>query len=392
MAKKLGWNTNPTINDLVINHEDDIFKDFPFLKLVENGLAMKPLDQLTVPVDNSVRGLVKSRFHKLDGLSAEKVTGLTGSLTYGWDRTSWPIPYIRVNGENQIFDRRHTYYVLQELNTECKNIAQVPTAEYVRVKSELGGIINKFQDISILMMASMWGNVYGPTVDDTTYQQFKAVIVRILRQEKEFLGLKPAKVFTKDIVQDLFRYMGGEDRYANSKATQTRVINGAWKELNDIKTEVSSESCINSNIDALNSYIDESDEWLPNNKEDDDTKYWTKMISKNTWHMADVVRKVVMTICKDDVTQGVNAKTTKVILYNQDESNKSEDIKRSRAEFEKQFKDMYYTIRDSVLLPVEKVLNKDVIPRKKLSDYNFEVYAMNQIEGEEEPFRLLEDL
>ena len=389
MAKKLGWNTNPTINDLVINHEDDIFKDFPFLKLVENGLSMKSLDDLTVPDDNRVRGLVKSRFHKLDGLSAGKVEGLTGSLTYGWDRTSWPIPYIRVNGKNQIFDRRHTFFVCRDLNTECKNIAQVPTAEYVRVESELGGIINKFQDISILMMASMWGNVYGPTVDDTTHAQFQAVIVRILRQEKEFLGLKPSKIFTRDIIRNLFRYMGGEDRYAKSKATQTRVISGALKELTGVETVNTSESCINSNIDALNNYIDESDDWLPNNKEDDVTKYWTKMISKNTWHMSDIVRQLTMTVCKEDLNKGPKAKTTKVILYNDKESNKSDDIRRSRAEFEKQFQEMFETIRDSVLLPVEKVLNKDIIPRKELSDYKLEVYAMNQIEGEEEPFRLL---
>jgi hypothetical protein len=139
----------------------------------------------------------------------------------------------------------------------------------------------------------------------------------------------------------------------------------------------------------LNSYIEESDEWLPNNKEDDVTKYWTKMISKNTWHMSDIVRQLTMTVCKEDLNKGPKAKLTKVILYNDKQSNKSDDIRRSRAEFEKQFQEMFETIRDSVLLPVEKVLNKDVIPRKELSDYKLEVYAMNQIEGEEEPFRLL---
>ena len=58
-------------------------------------------------------------------------------------------------------------------------------------------------------------------------------------------------------------------------------------------------------------------------------------------------------------------------------------------DFEKEFANLFYTIRDAVLLPVEDYLNKDVIPRKKLSDFNLEVYAMHQIEGEEEPIKLL---
>ena len=59
--------------------------------------------------------------------------------------------------------------------------------------------------------------------------------------------------------------------------------------------------------------------------------------------------------------------------------------------FEKEFANLFYTIRDAVLLPVEDYLNKDVIPRKSISDFNLEVYAMHQIEDEEEPIRLLED-
>ena len=392
MAKKLGWNTNFEIDDLVIDWEDDIYKSFPFLKLEENGLTMKKLDELTAPSDNSVRGLVKSKHHKLDGLSREKMSGLLGSLTHGWDRTSWPIPFIKVNGEKQIFDRRHTYYVLQELNNDCKNISQVQSAEYIRVKSELGGIINRFSDISILMMASMWGNVYGPNVDDTKFYQFKAVITKILRQEKEFLGLKKDKIFTKDIIRDLFKYMGGEDRYPDNNATVTRVINGSYADLNDDKkSEGTDEPCIMSNIEAFNGYIEESDEWLPNNKEDENAIYRNYVISNNAYHMTDIIRKLTLTICKEElkVKPGKDAKLTKVILYNEKQSDQSDEIRKSRKSFEKEFAKLFYTIRDSVLLPVENYLNKDVIPRKKLSDFNLEVYAMHQIEGEEEPIKLL---
>ena len=52
-----------------------------------------------------------------------------------------------------------------------------------------------------------------------------------------------------------------------------------------------------------------------------------------------------------------------------------------------QFQDL--NLRFLVDEDLENYLNKDVIPRKKLSDFNLEVYAMHQIEGEEEPIKLL---
>ena len=175
MAKQLPFGQF-TIDDLIINWEDDIYADFPSLELRENGLTMKDLTDLVSSGDNMVRGITKSGAPGDDGLVAGKLQSLTGSLENGWDRTSWPIPYIRVNGENQIFDRRHTFFVLEKKAKECRNVSQAPTAEYVRVKSdkysEVGQIINKFSDASIQMMASMWGNNYGPVPDDTKDYQF----------------------------------------------------------------------------------------------------------------------------------------------------------------------------------------------------------------------------
>ena len=393
MAKKLGFDSNFTIDDLVVNWEDDIYKAFPFLKLEKDGLTMKDLDSLTVPMDNSVRGLTKSKNHHLDGLSKQKMTGLTGSLKYGWDRTSWPIPFIKVNGEKQIFDRRHTYFVCQQINEKCKNISAIPAAEYVRVKSDLGKVINKFSDISILMMASMCGNVYGPTVDDTKDHQYIKVITKILRQEKEFLGVPPHTLFNKDVIKSVFKYMGGEDRYPNDQRTQTRVINTVYESLTNQKQDKSPERCINSNIDAFNDFIEKSDEWLPNNKETETTIYRNYSISDINYHMTDVIRKLTLSVCKEELKTkpGEDAKLTKVLLYNEKQSDQSDRIRKSRRVFEKEFANLFYTIRDAVLLPVEDYLNKDVIPRKSISDFNLEVYAMHQIEDEEEPIRLLED-
>tara|TARA_B100001113_G_scaffold346497_1_gene337511 strand:+ start:190 stop:1395 length:1206 start_codon:yes stop_codon:yes gene_type:complete len=390
MAKKLPWSIDFTTNDLVINWEDDIYNGFPFLNLKDNGLSMKQLNDLTAPDDNMVRGIAKSGSRSVDGLVSQKLVGLRGSLQYGWDRTSWPIPFMFVNGENQIFDRRHTYHVLQERAKECTNISEVPTAEYVRVKSKLGGIINKFSDASIQMMAAMWGNVYGPISDDTKDHQFVGSITKILRQEQVFLSASKNTIFTIDVIKDVFKYMGGEDRYPNDSRTQTRIINGVYDNVHEKKkTSSSGTPCINNNIDAYEAFIkDDSNEWLKNNKVDkiSNTVYRNYVISSNTYHITDAVRRLLKSICAEE--QSKDPRTTKVLLYNEKESDQSEKIEKSRENFENSLAELYYPIRDAALNPVEKIINKDIIPRKSLNDFDLEVYAMHQIEGEEEPVKL----
>lgn len=394
MAKKLPLDSDWSVDDLVINWEDDIYLGFPFLKLKENGLSMKPLSDLTVIKDNMVRGVTvnnKTR-HYLDGLEKSKLVGLRGSLQYGWDRTSWPFPFIFVNGENQIFDRRHTFYILEELSKECRNISQIPTAEYVRVKSKLGGIINRFSDSSIQMMASMWGNVYGPTSDDAKDHQFAGAITKICRQEKEFLNVSK-KTFTKEVIKEIFKYMGGEDRYPNDKRTQTKIINNVYNQLNLSNSNKSvAVGCINNNIDAFHSYInDDSNEWLDNNKENalSNTVYRNYLISSNTYHITDAVRRLMKSLCLEE--QSKDPRTTKVLLYNEKESNQSGKIYSSRDNFEDALAEIYYPIRDAALLPIKEHFGEEFfekLPKKSLNDFNLEVYAMAQVDGEEEPVRL----
>ena len=391
MAKKLPWNNDFTTNDLVINWEDDIYNGFPFLKLKGNGLSMKLLTDLTAPDDNMVRGITKSGSRSVDGLKSEKLVGLRGSLQHGWDRTSWPIPFMFVNGENQIFDRRHTYHVIKEMAKECSNVSEVPTAEYVRVKSKLGGIINKFSDASIQMMAAMWGNVYGPIADDTKDHQFVGSITKILRQEQVLLSASKNTIFTIDVIKDVFKYMGGEDRYPNDSRTQNRIVNCVHSNVHETKkTDSSGTPCINNNIDAYHAFIrDDSNEWLPNNKEDkiSNTVYRNYVISSNTYHITDAVRKLLKSICKEE--QNDDPRTTKVLLYNKEDSDQSVKIEKSRDNFENALAELYYPIRDAALHPVKEHYGKEFpIPKKSLNDFDLEVYAMHQIDGEQEPVRL----
>ena len=75
-------------------------------------------------------------------------------------------------------------------------------------------------------------------------------------------------------------------------------------------------------------------------------------------------------------------------MYNQSESNRSEKIETSRFNFQKSLAEFYYPIRDAALAPLEGILHEDAIPKRSLDDLNLEVYAMHQIDGEEEPLRL----
>ena len=92
MAKKLPWGTF-THEDLRVDSEDDIYASFPFLTFV--GMMMMVIKSLVIPDENQVRGIKH--------LISQKLVGLSGSLIYGWDRTSWPIPFVEVEGKNQIF-------------------------------------------------------------------------------------------------------------------------------------------------------------------------------------------------------------------------------------------------------------------------------------------------
>ena len=366
MAEKLQWGSNFTTNNLVINERDDIFKNFPFLKLKK--MAMKELNKLVAPEENMVRGITK--------LVKQKSVGLKGSLKYGWDRTSWPIPFVKLDNEHIIFDRRHTLDTCLELSKEYANIAKVPTAEYERVDSEIGGFINKFTDQSILMMAAMWGNVYGPQSDDTKDHQFEGATINILKREAKKLNMEIHSLYTKDVIKKVIQYMGVYDRYPDDKRTITKIINNVLHALNDANT-VTGTPTINNNVEDLENFIKNDTDWLENNKETDDTVYRTYMISNNAYHITDVVRRCLMTVCEKEnkaVEKRKLPKKVKVMLYNEKQSDKAPEIVKSRDNFVTEYNKVYNTIRDNVLLPVEDILHKERIPRKTISDFNLEVW------------------
>ena len=79
MAHKLPWGSNFSIDDLVVNQKDDIYKDFPFLKLKEDGLNMTPIGELNSPNENTVRGTT--------GFIKQKQQAIKGSIKKGFQQT-----------------------------------------------------------------------------------------------------------------------------------------------------------------------------------------------------------------------------------------------------------------------------------------------------------------
>ena len=382
MAHKLPWGSNFSIKDLVVNQKDDIYQDFPFLQLKEDGLNMTPIGELHSPNENTVRGTT--------GFIKQKQQAIKGSLKKGWDRTSYPIPFLTLNNNKTIFDRRHTHSACQELETEFGNVGSVPTAEYERVYPKIGGIINSFSDESIAMMASMWGNVYGPIADDTKDHQFENTIVRILKAEAKRLDVDIHTLFSVDVAQLIFRNMGGHDRYQDPR-TITRIPNNAHAALTSSKT-AKGINTVNIHQSDIDKFISDSDDWKPSNTEDDDNIYRTYAISKVAYHQRDVVNRLIDTLCNIERNRekGKANKKLKVLLWNEKQATKADEIVLSREIFVQELNKSWYLRRDNVLKPVEDILNKDIIPRKKLNDFNLEIWCMKQLESEN-PHELIFD-
>tara|TARA_R100001443_G_C3341486_1_gene174578 strand:- start:131 stop:1306 length:1176 start_codon:yes stop_codon:yes gene_type:complete len=376
MAHKLAWGSSFSIEDLVVNQKDDIYQDFPFLKLKENGLNMTPIGELHSPNENTVRGTT--------GFIKQKQQAIKGSIKKGWDRTSYPIPFLNLKNNKTIFDRRHTHSACQELETEFGNVGSVPTAEYERVYPKIGGIINSFSDESIAMMASMWGNVHGPIADDAKDHQFENTIVRILKTEAKKLDVGVHTLFSVDLAQLLFKYMGGLTRYQDPR-TITRIPNNAHAALTSSKT-AKGINTIPVDPSIVEDFICSNDDWQPTNTEDDDNIYREYRISKIPYHQRDVVNRLIDTLCQieNNHKEGRPIKKLKVLLWNEKQSKTAEDIVLSREIFIEELNKSWYLRRDNIIgeFPNELLDLKDNF-RKKLNDFNVEIWCMKQLETEE---------
>ena len=381
MAKKLSWGSNFSIEDLRVDYEDDIYVNFPFLNLV--GLEMNKVNEFRVG-DNTVRGTKDT--------VSQKIVGLTGSLLYGWDRTSWPIPFLPIGNIKEAFDRRHTLKVCRE----NKVVKEVPSARYERIFPSNGGILNSFSDHSILTMAAMWGNVFGPIVEDTKDYMFETACVSIIRGE---VDKHEEDLLTRPFVRDLLRHMGCYTRYNDNTTVIERIVTKVVDALKDPE-KVVGQLTINNNEEDIDKFISESDEWQAHNTENDSYKFVVIPLQDNISFAFTYAERLLTTVCKNEaedpkvtIEGTLPPKVTKVLLWNKENSNNAKKIVASRIKFKEKLNQGWQTRRDNVLAPIENILNPTIVDsyRKKLSDLNLEIWCMNQLDDEDEPFEMAFD-
>ena len=374
MAKKLPWGSF-SHEDLRVDSEDDIYQNFPFLNFM--GMLMVKINELRIG-DNAVRSIQ-------DTLS-QKIVGLTGSLFNGWDRTSWPIPFVKIETEDtqdkEAFDRRHTIKVCRGF----KHVDEVPGAEYKRVYPENGGIFNKFDLNSILTMAAMWGNVFGPIVEDTKEHNYETACVNILKIEKE---KTEENLLTKPFVRSMLKYMGCFQRYNENNTVINRIAGRVLDALKDPEN-VTGKLAINNNRSSVDKFIDESDDWQPHNTENDNFFFEVITIQDNDSFAHTYAEKLLTRVCKRQNDEKTRQKITKVLLYNESNSNNPQKIVSSRLKFKDRLNSSWTIRRDNVLTPVLGLFNFD-IHVQKLSDLNLEIWNFHQIEDEDEPFEMAFD-
>lgn len=379
MAKKLQWGAF-TLEGLRVDSEDDIYASFPFLTL--EGMTMMEIKSLMIPDENQVRGIKH--------LVSQKLVGLEGSLSLGWDRTSWPIPFVKIEGKNQIFDRRHTLSVARELDRKFNNVKEIPSAKYQRVYPENGGIFNEFLTSSILKIASMYGNVYGPIPEDTKDHNYESTLVSILRDEKDRFD---HNIITRDMCRRTLRHMGCYTRYNNNDIVVERIITKVMDSVKD-ENSVAGQMTINSNRSDLDDFINSSEGWEINDFEDGDTIYNILTIQDNVSFCRTYAMKLIDRVCDLENKankEGIASKKVKVLIYNDKNSNNAKKIAASRIKFKKELNKSWVVRRDNVLKPLEEVLNPKMIQRKTLSDLNLEIWSMNQIEDEKTPIEMAFD-
>ena len=390
MAKKLKWG-HFSINDLRIDHEDDIYSSFPFLNLV--GMLMVKLNELRIG-DNAVR----STKDTID----QKIVGLLGSLFYGWDRTSWCIPFFRLDTKNlqnkEAFDRRHTVKVCRKLS-ETLDIDEVPGAEYERAYPSNGGIINDFLDNSILTMAAMWGNVFGPIVEDTKNHNFVTACYRIIKDElsrseldfddPNYFVHKPEDLVNREFIKTLLTYMGCYQRYDHNGEPEKIITKVLQSYRNDNEDSVVGQLTINNNQGDVDEFINKSDDWMHHNESNDDCIFIQMPIQDHAGYCETYADRLTKIVCKNELDHP--EKTTKVLLYNKENSTNPRKIVRSRNKYVDRLNDNWVLRRDNVLDPIGHILNKDIVPHKKLSDLKVEIWAMHQLDDESEPFQIAFD-
>jgi len=241
-------------------------------------------------------------------------------------------------------------------------------------------VFNDFLDESILTMAAMWGNVYGPIVEDTKDYMFETACVRIIKNEN---GRHDEDLLTRKFVRKLLEYMGCYSRYNDNKVVVERIVTKVLDALRDPE-KVVGQLTKNNNEDEVDNFINNSKEWQPHNTENDTHIFIVQQIRDVDTFAQTWAEKMLTKVCDNE--KNSPEKVTKILLWNKDDAHKAQKVVSSRIRFKKKINHSWQSRRDNILAPVEKILNKDIVDlscRKRLGDLKMEIWVMNQLDEDE---------
>ena len=245
-----------------------------------------------------------------------------------------------------------------------------------------------FLDESILTMAAMWGNVYGPIVEDTKDYMFETACVRIIKIEN---GRHDEDLLTRKFIRKLLEYMGCYSRYNDNKVVVERIVTKVLDALRDPE-KVVGQLTKNNNEEDVDRFIKKSKEWQPHNTENDTNIFIVQQIRDVDTFAQTWAEKILTKVCDNE--KKFPKKVTKILLWNKEDSNKAQKVVSSRIRFKEKINHSWRVRRDNILEPVEKIINKVIVDdncRKRLSDLKMEIWVMNQLEDEDEVFEMAFD-
>ena len=215
---------------------------------------------------------------------------------------------------------------------------------------------------------------------------FEKACVRIIKDERERDDFShQVDLLTRPFVRSLLKCMGCYQRYNNNTSVVERIVTKTLDSLVKPK-DYSDALTINNNVEDVNRFIENSDDWQEDNTEDDNYCYIVRTIQDTDSFCHTYAERILTRICKNEKENPT--KKTKVLIYNKENSKNAEKIVKSRIKLKNRLNSGWQLRRDNVLLPVEQILNKDIVPTKTLSDLKMEIWLMNQLEGEDEPFEI----
>ena len=328
--------------------------DYPLLQLIDNSFSAREPNNIKTTDANSPRK-TEAQHGNVDALIA--------SLKDGWNVTCWPLNlYVDENGNEELFDGRHTLK-----SVKANKYSSVPVALYNRKITE-EELYNNLSKHSVLTLSGLFANATDGTINAKTHDFVRAIKEVI---EKENLPL------TREIVEKLAKITGVYSRYS-STGTISGIINSV------LNTKIKSIKVFNTTKEEVEHYILNSDKFGKNNySKSDGVATRSKILDKQfTYRYAgDILKWAFAARGKNENLRVICS--SKAEHESQIEEERIEIIECMNEIFSHPIK-VYRDMIESKFSQLGLTL-----PVVSIEDLPLEIWAMPQIQGEEEAIQLL---